>query len=100
MIDFSRIEGFDWDDGNLRKSLDRHGVSQLEAEQAFLDPQLLVLADEKHSFEETRLHALGMTAAGRKLQISFTLRHDQSRIRVISARNMNRKERAIYEKET
>ncbi len=100
MIDLSRIEGFDWDDGNIRKSIEKHSVSLMEAEQVFLDPQLLLLSDEKHSFEETRFHALGTTAAGRRLQISFTLRHDQSRIRVISARDMNRKERAIYDKET
>jgi hypothetical protein len=30
MIDLAAIEGFDWDDGNARKSLDDHGVSQVE----------------------------------------------------------------------
>lgn len=100
MIDLARIAGFDWDDGNTRKNIDRHGVTQLEAEQIFLDPKLLVLVDEKHSSEEERLQAYGETAAGRKLQISFTLRHDESLIRVISARDMSRKERARYAQET
>ncbi|HEV7412213.1 MAG TPA: BrnT family toxin, partial [Casimicrobiaceae bacterium] len=36
MIDLERIVGFDWDDGNARKS-EKHGVSQSEAEQIFFD---------------------------------------------------------------
>jgi hypothetical protein len=100
MIDLARIAGFDWDDGNARKSIDKHGVTQLEAEQIFLDPKLLVLADEEHSSQEKRFQAYGEIAAGRKLQISFTLRHDESLIRVISARDMSRKERARYAQET
>ena len=98
-MDLTRIEGFDWDDGNSRKSVDRHDVSQAEAEQVFVDPRLLVSADEKHSTSEPRFHALGTTAAGRLLQISFTLRRDETKLRVISARDMNRKERTLYEDE-
>lgn len=100
MIDLARIAGFDWDDGNTRKNIDRHGVTQLDAEQIFLDPKLLVLADEEHSGEEERFQAYGETAAGRKLQVSFTLRHDERLVRVISARDMSRKERARYAQET
>ena len=99
MIDLARIAGFDWDDGNTRKNIDRHGATQLEAEQIFLDPKLLVLVDEKHSSEEKRFQAYGETGAGRKLQVSFTLRYDGSLIRVISARDMSRKERARYAQE-
>ena len=99
MLDLARIAGFDWDDGNSRKSLDKHGVSQMEAEQIFLDPRLLVLVDDKHSFHETRYHGYGATAAGRRLQVSFTLRQDATLIRVISVRTMSRKERARYEQE-
>lgn len=97
MIDLSRIEGFDWDDGNGRKSLDRHGVDQGEAEQVFVDPRLFILADEKHSVSEIRFHALGVTSAGRRLFLSFTVREAGAKIRVISARDMNRKEKALYE---
>jgi uncharacterized DUF497 family protein len=99
MLDLTRIEGFDWDDGNSRKNVDRHDVHQAEAEQVFLDPRLLLSADERHSASESRFHALGSTAAGRLLQISFTLRQNETRIRVISARDMNRKERTLYEEE-
>jgi uncharacterized protein len=99
MLDLSQIVGFDWNDGNSRKSLEKHGVDQLEAEQVFLDPRLLVLIDDKHSVDETRYHAFGSTAAGRRLQLSFTLRHDATLIRVISVRSMSRKERARYDQE-
>lgn len=99
MIDLTRIEGFDWDAGNSRKSADKHDVSQAEAEQIFLNEPLVVSADERHSVEEQRFHALGQTDDGRRLHTSFTLRGDGILIRVISARNMSRKERAVYEQE-
>jgi uncharacterized protein len=73
-MDLKGIEGFDWDEGNSRKSVERHGVSQAEAEQVFRDPRLLVSSDDKHSVSEPRFHALGTTEAGRSLQVTFTLR--------------------------
>jgi uncharacterized DUF497 family protein len=100
MIDWSRVLGFDWDAGNDRKSADKHAVSRTEAEQVFLDPRLLVLSDEKHSLGEIRFHAFGATTNGRQLLISFTLRQNASLIRVISSRDMSRRERARYEEET
>lgn len=99
MLDLSQIAGFEWDDGNGRKSLDKHDVSQMEAEQVFLDPRLLIFVDEKHGRHETRYHAYGSTITGRKLQVSFTLRQTATLIRVISVRSMSRKERARYEQE-
>ena len=99
MIDLARIVGFDWDPGNARKSLEKHGVSQLEAEQVFLDPHLTVLSDFAHSQTERRLQALGKALGGRYLHVTFTLRGEGTKIRVISVRDMNRKERVLYEKE-
>ena len=96
MIDLSKITGFDWDDGNARKN-NKHAVSTAEAEQVFFDAPLLLLADAKHSDRESRFHALGKTDQGRLLHIAFTLREAQMKIRVNSARGMNRKERVIYE---
>jgi uncharacterized DUF497 family protein len=96
MIDLSEIAGFDWDDGNARKN-DKHGVSMAEAEQVFFNAPLLMLVDDKHSGLELRLHALGRTDEDRLLHITFTLRDAGSLIRVISARDMHRKERTIYE---
>jgi uncharacterized DUF497 family protein len=96
MADFSKVIGFDWDEGNARKN-ERHGVSQAEAEQVFFNFPLLVLADPKHSEAESRFHALGHTHDGRRLHLTFTLRNEERLIRVISARDMHRKERVIYE---
>jgi len=100
VVDLDRAEGFEWDAGNSRKSADKHGVGQGEAEQVFFNAPLLVLSDERHSILEPRYHALGRTDAGRRLMISFTLRDTGRRIRVISARDMHRKERVRYAQET
>lgn len=96
MLDLARVEGFDWDAGNDRKSADRHDVTQAEAEQVFFGEKLLVLADDRHSRSELRYHALGHTDDGRQLHITFTLRDEGRLIRVISARDMHRKERSRY----
>src|ERR1700730_5375428 len=96
MVGLSKVIGFEWDEGNARKH-EQHRVSMAEAEQVFFNPPLLVLPDAKHSDTEPRFHALGKTNEGRRLYISFTLRDAGQFIRVISARNMHRKERAIYE---
>jgi uncharacterized DUF497 family protein len=96
MIDLSQITGFDWDSGNERKS-EKHGVSMAEAEQVFFNAPLLLLEDGAHSQNEPRVHALGKTDEGRTLHITFTLRQSGRLIRVISARDMHRKERTVYE---
>jgi hypothetical protein len=98
MIDIGKVAGFDWDEGNSRKYLDRHGVGQWEAESVFLHEPLILQEDVKHSGSERRLHALGETSAGRLLHVTFTLRDSETLIRVISARDMSRKDRSSYEK--
>jgi uncharacterized DUF497 family protein len=97
MIDLGEISGFEWDSGNSRKSADTHDVSQAEAEQLFFNAPLLLLPDTKHSQKEARYHALGQTDSFRALHVTFTLREEGTLIRVISARDMHRKERAVYE---
>jgi len=97
MIDLEQIAGFDWDDGNSRKSADKHDVSQAEAESIFFNDPLIVVEDARHSETEQRLHALGKTVQNRMLHITFTLRQKGTLIRVISARDMHRKERKVYE---
>jgi len=97
MIDLAQISGFDRDEGTSRKSLEKHNVSQSEAEQLFFNQPLLLVDDIAHSQKEARYHALGRTDDERQLHVTFTLRAKGTLIRVISARDMNRKERNIYE---
>jgi uncharacterized DUF497 family protein len=98
MLNLNKITGFDWDDGNSRKSNEKHNVSQAEAEQVFFNDPLLLLLDDRYSQKETRYHAYGKTNDGRKLHIAFTLRELDTLIRVISARDMHRKEKTTYDK--
>ena len=87
--------GFDWDDGNALKNWEKHRVSAAECEQAFFNRPLVAAPDVRHSAREPRYYALGQTDAGRRLFLSFTVRG--SLIRVISARDMSRRERGRYE---
>jgi uncharacterized DUF497 family protein len=96
MIDLAKITGFDWDEGTARKN-EKHCVSTAEAEQVFFNVPLLLMVDKKHTGVEPRFHALGRTDSKRTLHITFTLRGSADRIRVISARDMHRKERQVYE---
>lgn len=99
MRDLTKITGFEWDEGNRRKN-DKHQVSMAESEQVFFNAPLLLLADSKHSEQESIFHGLGKTDQGRCLHITFTLRQQGKAIRVISARDMHKKERTIYEQVT
>src|SRR5207248_3155822 len=100
MLDLEQIAEFEWDAANSRKSDEKHGVTQAEAEQVFLNEPLLILDDMKHSESEPRFHALGRSTAGRRLHVTFTVRGAGTLTRVISARNMSRQERARHEQET
>jgi len=97
MIDFNNIDGFDWDHGNTLKIVNKHKVIPSEAEQIFFNEPLLLLGDLKHSQDEPRFHALGITDDRRLLHVTFTLRAQTTLIRIISARDMHRKERTVYE---
>ncbi|MBT3225246.1 MAG: BrnT family toxin [Deltaproteobacteria bacterium] len=90
------LAGFDWNDGNRDKNWNKHKVSNSECEEIFYNLPLLVEADAKHSILEERYYVLGQTNQGRFLFIVFMERNQ--RIRVISAKDMNRKERSVYEK--
>lgn len=94
---YPEFDGFDWDESNKDKNL-KHGVENWECEQLFFNQPLLVLEDAKHSFVEERFAALGKTDTGRLLVIIYTVRG--TKLRVISARDMSKKERSFYENKT
>jgi len=88
--------GFDWDDANTHKNWERHRVTPEEAEDVFFNEPLVVRGDVRHTKTEKRYYALGQTSVGRRLFIVFTVR--RKRIRLISARDMNRNESETYER--
>lgn len=87
-------KGFQWDEGNSLKNWNLHQVTDIECEEVFFNLPIIVLSDSEHSICETRYYALGRTDGDRWLFISFTIRNNL--IRVISARDMNRKEVRKY----
>lgn len=88
--------GFEWDKNNAKKIWQKHKVTPAESEEVFFNKPLVVAEDIKHSSYESRFYVLGKTDLGRKIFIVFTVR--KRLIRVISARDMNRKEKGSYGK--
>lgn len=97
MIELKDLDGFDWDESNREKNWITHQVSVGECEEVFFNLPLLLQTDPAHSQTEVRNFVLGQTNSGRFLFIAFTIR--RNKIRVISARDMSKKERSIYAKE-
>jgi len=86
---------FDWDRGNIGKNK-KHDVEDKEAEEVFFNGYKFIFKDKLHSKKEERLRILGKTKRGRLLFVVFTKR--RKRIRIISARDINKKEVYLYEK--
>jgi uncharacterized protein len=91
----SQCTGFEWDKHNSEKIKTKHAVTPVECEQVFFNQPIIAGSDEKHSQTETRFYVLGQTDAARLLFLVFTIRID--RVRIISARDMNKKERRVYQ---
>lgn len=97
MFDFSTYQEFEWDEWNIKKNQQKHQVTVTECEQIFSDPQKRIFNDKNHSTKkEKRFILIGSTDTSRVLYIAFTIR--SNRIRVISARDLNRNEKYLYEK--
>jgi len=90
----SRVEGFDWDKGNIKKNWERHRVTHIECEEVFFNKPLVVKEDKRQSRGEDRYYVLGKTDNERLLFVVFTIR--DNKIRVISARDMSRRERRLF----
>ncbi len=98
MITLKQPFGFEWDGGNSSKNQLKHNVSNNECEEVFADNEKVVMRDPKHSESELRYVIIGYTEERRLLLIIFTMRKNDLVLRVISARDINRKERKLYEK--
>lgn len=92
-----QCKGFEWDDGNSNKNWYLHNVSDSECEEVFFNQPLIVLLDASHSTKEVRHFALGRTEADRLLFVAFAIRNEC--VRVISARDMTRRETRRYAEE-
>ncbi len=96
MVDLSKITGFEWDKWNRDKSYKKHSITPNQTEEVFLDKDLIIKNDLKHQEQEKRYIALGETTEGEILFVVFTIRKDK--IRIISGRRANRKEKEVYKK--
>jgi len=95
---FPELVKFVWDEANRYKNLEKHNVSVDEIEQIFFDKKKKTFLDIVHSGKELRYRLIGKTKNGRLLFVVFTVR--SNKIRVISARDLNKKEHVLYEKRT
>src|SRR3989344_5147434 len=90
-----KVFEFEWDQGNSEKPK-KHGLTLEEVEEAFFDDNKAVFGDWKHSLTEQRITLLGKTKEGKLLNVTYTMR--KNKIRVITARSINKKEMLLYEK--
>jgi len=98
VVKLPSVVSFEWDKGNEQKNWLKHKVAGEEAEEAFTDEKRLILEDIRHSEKEPRFILIGKTEKRRILFIVYTLRSDNTRVRIISARDTNRREVQLYEK--
>lgn len=98
MLDYPKFTEFEWDLGNIDKNYQKHRVTQKEAEELFLDPNVLFLEDVAHSLKEKRYIAIGKNSGNKVFFSVITIR--KTKIRIISVRIANKKERRRYEKTT
>jgi uncharacterized DUF497 family protein len=84
-----------WDTKKAASNLRKHGVSFQEAGTVFGDPMALTFDDPDHSIGERRLLTFGVTRTAKFLIVCHT--EEAGVTRIISARQMNKRERKIYE---
>lgn len=88
---------FEWDSHNQEKNWLKHKVDYKECEETFRNTPQAIFEDAIHSLSESRYTLFGKTDNQRLIVVTYTIR--QNKIRVISARDQNKKERKEYEKE-
>jgi uncharacterized DUF497 family protein len=88
---------FEWDLAKAVANAAKHGVTFAEASTVFADPLSVTVPDPRHSQSESRYAIFGVSARGRLLAVLHTERGE--RVRLISAREATRRERAVYEQE-
>ena len=97
-VSYKETIDFIWDKGNIDKNWAKHKVTNRECEEVFFDEDKKISKDKLHSNQEERLILLGKTKKGRVLYTVFTIRN--SKVRIISSRDINSQEKKLYEKNT
>jgi uncharacterized protein len=87
------IDGFEWDDNKNRINRLQHGVSFEEAAEIFRGP-VFTMVDDRLNYGEERLISIGLIGSVVVVVVVHTDRN--GRIRIISARKANRRERQEY----
>lgn len=95
IVKLGQVTAFEWDVAN-NGHIARHNVLPEEAEEVFFDENNVQDEDVEHSTDEKRYLIIGKTQEGRLLYQTFTVR--VKKIRVISSRDINKKEVQLYEK--
>jgi uncharacterized protein len=91
---------FEWDKAKADANVSKHGVAFELACSAFLDPNLLTVADIEHSQTEERWFSVGVAANGAMISMVYLwsdIDPATIQIRLISARGATRAERREYE---
>ena len=86
---------FQWDAGNIDKNWTKHRVTNAECEEVFFDPHKRLFSPGPRPGGETRCGLIGQTKDRRLLVVICTIRGHA--VRVISARDLNKRERGLYE---
>ena len=87
---------FEWDDEKAARNLARHGVSFEAARLAFDDPFAVVREDRRRDYGEDRYILLGMVE---NHLLAVVHAQPDARIRIISARLAEPRERRRYHEE-
>jgi uncharacterized DUF497 family protein len=80
---------------NYIKNEKKHGLKCKTIEEVFFNEPLLIVEDFSHSYDECRCVAFGRDNKNNKIMVVFIVRDNQ--VRVISAREMSKKEKKFYE---
>jgi len=86
---------FEWDETKADLNIEKHNVSFQEAATVFGDFLSYTFDDPDHSDEELRLLTIGRATTDKLIIVSHTDRDDK--IRIISARELTKKEQKFYE---
>jgi len=86
---------FEWDDNKNKKNIDKHGIDFNDALTIFDDKNRIEAIDDRNDYGEERLQVIGEAKPG-VLMVAYTWRHNNTTLRLISARTASKNERAIY----